>query len=121
RFVTALADYRKYVMPARPFTIAARVLHVGRYGRNAEDNRMYPLFIGYSSLVRGYDIGSFSAAECGSGNGTTCPVFDQLIGSKILVGNIELRFPPFGLLHVGAATTAPSQLRRPSSMTPALR
>ena len=101
RFVTALADYRKYVMPARPFTIAARVLHVGRYGRNAEDNRMYPLFIGYSSLVRGYDIGSFSAAECGSGNGTTCPVFDQLIGSKILVGNIELRFPPFGLLHVG--------------------
>src|SRR5438477_983850 len=101
RFVTALADYRKYVMPARPFTIAARVLHVGRYGRNAEDNRMYPLFIGYSSLVRGYDIGSFSAAACGSGNGTTCPVFDQLIGSKILVGNIELRFPPFGLLHVG--------------------
>ena len=88
-------------MPARPFTIAARVLHVGRYGRDAEDNRMYPLFIGYSSLVRGYDIGSFNASECGNGNGTTCPVFDQLIGSKILVGNIELRFPPFGLLHVG--------------------
>ncbi|OLD84949.1 MAG: hypothetical protein AUG85_15055 [Gemmatimonadetes bacterium 13_1_20CM_4_66_11] len=101
RFVTALADYRKYVMPARPFTIAARVLHVGRYGRDAEDNRMYPLFIGYSSLVRGYDIGSFNASECGNGNGTTCPVFDQLIGSKILVGNIELRFPPFGLLGVG--------------------
>src|SRR3989454_10096799 len=56
---------------------------------------------GYSSLVRGYDIGSFSAGECGNGNGTTCPVFDQLIGSKILVGNIELRFPPFGLLGVG--------------------
>src|SRR3989449_5048031 len=101
QLVTALVDYRKYIMPARPFTIAARLLHVGRYGRDAEDARMYPLFIGYSSLVRGYDIGSFSAGECGNGNGTTCPVFDQLIGSKILVGNIELRFPPFGLLGVG--------------------
>src|SRR5436309_3827673 len=101
RLVTALVDYRKYIMPARPFTIAARVLHVGRYGRDAENARMYPLFIGYSSLVRGYDIGSFNVNECGNTGGSTCPVFDQLVGSKMLVGNIELRFPPFGLLHVG--------------------
>ena len=101
QLVTALVDYRKYIMPARPFTIAARVLHVGRYGRDAENARMYPLFIGYSSLVRGYDIGSFNVNECGNTGGSTCPVFDQLVGSKMLVGNIELRFPPFGLLHVG--------------------
>ncbi len=100
QFFTALADYRKYVMPVRPFTFAARVLHVGRYGRDAEDNRMYPLFIGYSSLVRGYDINSFQASECGNST-TSCPVFDQLIGSKMLIGNVELRFPPFGLLGAG--------------------
>ena len=101
RFFTLLGDYRKYVMPFRPFTLAGRVLHVGRYGRDAEDNRMYPLFIGYPSLVRGYDYGSFNASECGNGSATTCPVFDQLVGSKILVGSIELRFPPFGLLGAG--------------------
>src|SRR6266498_636822 len=100
QFFTALADYRKYVMPVRPFTFTARVLHVGRYGRDAEDNRMYPLFIGYSSLVRGYDINSFQASECGNST-TSCPVFDQLIGSKMLIGNVELRFPPFGLLGAG--------------------
>jgi Tol biopolymer transport system component len=100
QFVTALADYRKYIMPARPFTLAGRILHVGRYGRNSEDSRMYPLFIGYPSLVRGYDIGSFNASECGN-NANACPVFDQLIGSRLLVANAELRFPPFGLLGLG--------------------
>jgi len=100
QFFQTLADYRRYIMPARPFTIAARVLHVGRYGRDAEDNRLFPLFIGYSSLIRGYDLNSFSASECGNST-TSCPVFDQLVGSKILIGNLELRFPPFGLLGVG--------------------
>ena len=100
RFLTALADYRRYVMPMRPFTIAGRVLHIGRYGRDADDGLMYPLFIGYSSLVRGYDVGSFDASECGNST-TTCPVFDQLLGSRMLVGNVELRFPPFGLLGLG--------------------
>ena len=63
---------------------------------------MFPLFIGYPSLVRGYDIGSFDVNECGGSAATTCPVFDQLIGSKILVGNAEMRFPPFGLLGLGS-------------------
>ncbi len=101
QFITGLADYRRYVMPFRPFTLAGRLLHVGRYGRNADDGRMFPLFIGYPSLVRGYDIGSFDVSECGGSAATTCPVFDQLIGSKIVVGNAEMRFPPFGLLGLG--------------------
>ncbi|HLQ58327.1 MAG TPA: BamA/TamA family outer membrane protein [Gemmatimonadales bacterium] len=97
KFVTALADYRRYVMPFRPFTLAGRIVHIGRYGKDGE--RLYPLFIGYPSLVRGYDIGSIAANECNSGS--TCPIFDQLLGSKILVANAELRFPPFGLLGAG--------------------
>jgi hypothetical protein len=99
-FFTGIADYRRYIMPFRPFTLAGRLLHIGRYGRDADDNRMYPLFIGYPSLVRGYDIGSFDASECGNST-NTCPVFDQLVGSRILVSNVELRFPPFGLLGTG--------------------
>lgn len=101
QFVTGLADYRRYIMPLRPFTLAGRMLHLGRYGRDADDVRMYPLFIGYPSLVRGYDIGSFDASECGSASGGACPVFDRLLGSRMLVGNAELRFPPFGLLGLG--------------------
>lgn len=102
QFFTGLADYRRYIMPVRPFTIAVRALHVGRYGKNSEDSRLYPLFLGYPSLVRGYDYNSFQASECGNTSGTSCPVFDQLWGSKMAVANAELRFPPFGLLGLGS-------------------
>ena len=73
-------------MPIRPVTIAARVLHYGRYGSGAEDQRLYPLFVGYPDLVRGYDTGSFSASECGTQANGSCPVFDSLVGSRMLVG-----------------------------------
>jgi Tol biopolymer transport system component len=98
-FTQALVDYRRYIMPLRPFTLAGRVLHVGRYGGGADDQRIFPLFLGYPSLVRGYDQNSFETSECGTGAG--CPVFDQLLGSRIIVANAELRFPPFGLLRLG--------------------
>jgi outer membrane protein assembly factor BamA len=84
-------------MPVRPVTIAARLLHYGRYGSGGEDQRLYPLFIGYPDLVRGYDTGSFSASECGVQTNGSCPVFDSLIGSRMLVGNLEVRAPLLGL------------------------
>ena len=108
QLITATADFRKYIMPMRPFTLAGRIMHVGRYGRDADNDItrpngvLYPLFLGYPSFVRGYDLGSFDASECN--NSTTlssCPVFRQLLGSRMLIGNVELRFPPFGLLGVG--------------------
>jgi len=93
QYYSVLADYRRYFVPARPFTIALRVLHYGRYGKGAEDERLWYLYLGYESLVRGYDYYSFNSNED----------FDQtrLYGSKILVGNVELRFPLFGLLGIG--------------------
>jgi hypothetical protein len=94
-YTGVLADVRQYVMPVRPYTLAARVLHYGRYGRGSEDQRFYPLFLGYPQLIRGYDFNSFSADECGPDPGQ-CPVFSQLIGSRLLLANLELRFPPFG-------------------------
>lgn len=98
-YLTLLADYRRYVMPVRPFTLAFRILHYGRYGSGAEDPRLYPVFLGYESLVRGYNTGSFSSAESDSeGN---YPSYDRLFGSKLVVANIELRFPLFQVLGIG--------------------
>jgi Tol biopolymer transport system component len=92
-----LADYRRYFMPARPFTFALRGLHYGRYGGDSEDQRLPPLFIGYQGLVRGYDIGSFDANECNSIDLQTCETFDQLNGSRVAIASAELRFPLLGL------------------------
>lgn len=93
----ASLDFRHYVMPVRPLTLAVRGLHLGRYGSGGEDSRLYPLFLGYPSLVRGYDAGSFSASECTITADGSCPEFDRLIGSRLLVFNGEARVPLFGL------------------------
>ncbi|MCA1584802.1 MAG: BamA/TamA family outer membrane protein, partial [Acidobacteria bacterium] len=92
------ADFRQYFMPVRPFTVALRALHFGRYGQDAEDVRLRSSYLGYPELVRGYEVGSFSVNECQPGPAGACQVFDQLIGSRLLVGNLELRFPPWGAL-----------------------
>jgi Tol biopolymer transport system component len=98
-FTSALADYRRYFMPARFYTFAVRTLHYGRYGTDSESTALYPLFLGYPELVRGYGLGSFRTDECQSGAAGSCEAFDRLLGSRTLVGNVELRFPllrPFG-------------------------
>lgn len=102
-FVTALADFRRYFLVARPFTFAARLLHYGRYGADAEDPRIQPLFLGDPGLVRGYSWGSFDGFECNppADNPNACPVFDQLLGSRLAVASAELRFPLLGVLGVG--------------------
>src|SRR5262249_6238745 len=74
------------------------LLHFGRYGSGGEDPRMTPLYIGYPTLVRGYDVNSFSASECGN-DPLVCPVFDQLVGSRVAVANLELRLPVLGLFN----------------------
>ncbi|MBI2535942.1 MAG: PD40 domain-containing protein [Gemmatimonadetes bacterium] len=102
-YASLLADYRRYLMPAKPFTLAGRLMHYGRYGpeSSAEDNRLAPLFLGYTGIVRGYDINSFAFGECQPTAASSCPSFDRLPGSKLLVGNLEVRFPPLGLLGLG--------------------
>jgi hypothetical protein len=99
RFTSLLGDYRKYVMPVPFYTIAARILHYGRYGSGSEDSRLVPLYLGYPTLVRGYDVGTIDPRECVATAASACPVFDRLLGSRMLLGNLELRFPllrPFG-------------------------
>jgi Tol biopolymer transport system component len=99
KFETALADWRKYVF-LNPITFAVRGIHYGRYGSDAEDPRISQLYVGQSSLIRGYEIDSISASECGS-TPNRCPVFERLVGSKIAVANAEVRLPLFGTKEFG--------------------
>jgi len=97
-----LADFRKYVMPFEPVTLAGRVLHFGRYGSDAEDVRLNELYLGFGSLIRGYNDGSFSFEECGDAFDETgdCPVFDQLFGSRLALANLEMRVPLLGYFGI---------------------
>jgi hypothetical protein len=107
RYTGVLLDYRRYFMPARFYTIATRLMHYGRYGAGGEDARLTPLYLGYPSLVRGYDVGSFNEADCPPTIDGSCPAADRLTGSRMAVANLELRFPllrPFG---VGAGMYGP--------------
>jgi hypothetical protein len=61
---------------------------MGRYGQDAENGILPPLYIGYPSLVRGY--GALDYADGASGFPLT---INDLIGSKMYVGNAELRLP----------------------------
>jgi Tol biopolymer transport system component len=92
QFTAALVDYRRYIF-VRPFTLAFRGLMFGRFGRDAD---RFPIFLGSTDLIRGYTAGSLRGNECLADPGTQvggCPELDQLIGSKIAVANVELRFP----------------------------
>src|SRR2546426_1730976 len=92
-FTAGLSDYRRYIF-ARPFTLAVRGLFFGRFGRDAD---LFPIFLGSTELIRGYTAGSFRTNECVAPvtvtSRTGCAELDQLIGSRIAVGNVELRFP----------------------------
>jgi Tol biopolymer transport system component len=91
-FTTLSVDLRKYVIPVKPFTLAFRALHLGRYGKDSEDPRFYPLYIAWWDLVRGYDVYS--------GSNSTVD-YRRLFGSKMIVANVELRFPILRLLGLG--------------------
>jgi len=109
QFTYGMIDLRRY-LSVRPFTLAIRTATFGRFGPDAGE---FPIFLGNTELMRGYTAGSFLVHEClsqtsqypligvlGTGN-TGCGVLDQLIGSRVAVGNIELRFPLTPALTLG--------------------
>jgi hypothetical protein len=98
RYQTILLDYRRYMF-SNPVTFAFRALHLGRYGADAESGRLASLFLGYPTLVRGYDINSINVGECGDGE--DCPVFDRLLGSRLGVTRLELRLQLLGTQELG--------------------
>jgi outer membrane protein assembly factor BamA len=87
---------RPSVLPRRvPVTLAARVLHYGRYGPDSENGRLYPLYLGYGSLVRGYSFNSF-ANEAAYG-----AINDRLFGSRMALASAEIRLPLLGVPSFG--------------------
>ena len=99
-FQTALADYRKYFF-AQPVSFAFRAMHYGRYGKDADTDRLTPLFIGYETFVRGYAYESFDPNECTVTDANSCAELDRLIGSRLAVANFEIRVPLFGVPGFG--------------------
>jgi hypothetical protein len=100
-FQTALADYRRYFLH-RPVTLAVRGIHYGRYGDDAETDRISPLYVGTETWVRGYAVGDFDLDECTPvADSTACPEFDRLVGSRVGLVNVELRVPLFGIEGYG--------------------
>jgi len=97
QFLTINVDYRRYDHLAGPFTIATRLQYYGQHGR---DEQQFRLFGGYPDYIRGYTSGSFGRHECSVDNGevsniTGCPALDQLVGTRLAMGSLELRWPFF--------------------------
>ncbi len=105
-YTTVIGDYRRYFLPVMPFTLAGRFLHVGRYGGGADDRRLSEYFLGFPSLVRGYDFGFGDFADCDLVAGT-CPGFERLQGSRLGVFNAEARLPLLGGVGILPADDVP--------------
>ena len=108
-FQNYLADFREYLW-MRPFTLAFRGIHIGRYGRDAESDRIGSIFVGDPSLIRGYGFDTFVPQECtpttgGSLGNSSCAQFDRLLGSRVAVANLEFRIPLFGARGLGLINT----------------
>jgi Tol biopolymer transport system component len=91
-YTTVLADFRKYVMPVRPYSIALRVLHSARYGADGADPRLLSSFLGSSYFVRGHGR---DLQYCRPDATRICG--DDLVGSRLLVANLEVRVPLWGI------------------------
>ncbi len=97
RFVNYAADYRRYdPIVFNALTFATRLFYTGSYGRDAN---LLPIYVGSPQFVRGYDQSSFYGGySCQTylgtsnayANGCSAP---QLIGTRAIVFNEELRFP----------------------------
>ncbi len=92
RWVEYLADYRRYdPIIFNTITIATRFLGSASVGRNED---AFPKYIGRPEYVRGYDKANFYGYECTGyiGGGASCAT-EQLVGSRVAVANLEVRFP----------------------------
>ena len=97
RFTTLNFDYRRYDRFLGPFTLATRFQYYGQHGR---DEERFRFFAGSPDLLRGYTVGSFAKHECltaaDSASTTGCLALDQLVGTRLGIATIELRFPLLG-------------------------
>lgn len=87
KFFAPTIDLRKYVR-TKPVTFAGRIYGYGRFGNSSQ--ALFPLFIGYPYLIRGYEANSFYKNNSRNNGNFT---IDQLQGSRTAVVNFEVRLP----------------------------
>lgn len=107
-FRTLTLDYRRYFNGGGLVTLAARGLHLGRYGDlGAEvEDRIYPFYLGWETFIRGYSSQSIDLRrECAGTERTLditgCFLTDRLVGHRVGVLNLELRLPLTGIEEFG--------------------
>ncbi len=86
---TTIADVRRFIYK-RPFSFGVRLLNYARYGKDAETNRLYPLYLGSHYFVRGYSGGSFAADYDPLSSALN---YNTLVGTKMLMFNTEVKVP----------------------------
>jgi WD40 repeat protein len=92
RWTEFSADYRRYVPLLFNFlTLAWRTQANIKMG---PDELVFPTYLGRADYVRGYDREQYTAQFCGGlfTDQSACNV-TELLGSRTLLGNVELRFP----------------------------
>jgi hypothetical protein len=99
-FTNITLDYRRYLR-LRPFTLAVRAMHDGRYGG---DSQFFPLFVISPWYIRGYSdfLGATNTQEII--NRYQLDVEDYR-ASKVMVGNFEVRLPFTGPKRVALIPT----------------
>jgi len=105
QFFQGTFDSRRYDKLAGPVALATRLYYFGRRGRDAE---RFVFYGGSTELVRGHTYGSYTRNECltGSDDPLSACAVNNLIGSQVAVGNVELRIP----LLLGALSSLPIPL-----------
>jgi Tol biopolymer transport system component len=93
---SGIADYRRYFF-RHPFSVAFRASHFGRYGKDAENDLFYPLYLGYPTYMRGFDYNSLAQISDRIPGVESQEDFsrflDNLIGTRMLLGGLELKVP----------------------------
>jgi hypothetical protein len=100
-WIQTLVDYRRYDPIVFSYlTVASRL-----YGdiSMGPDENVFPKYIARPDFVRGYDRNSsFNPCTTVGANPTTCNAV-ELLGSRVAVGNVELRFPLLRRIELGVA------------------
>ncbi len=99
-WVEYLADYRRYdPIIFNYLTVATRLYANIAVGR---DETAFPKYIARSDFVRGYDRNNQFYASCPvvGANPSNCSAL-QLLGSRVMVANAELRFPLIRKIDLG--------------------
>ena len=89
-----LFDYRKYIF-FKPVSFAFKIQHLNRFGPDAEKTYeeggvLPPLYLGYDFFLRGY---TFDALYDSYLRDPSSPWYNDLMGSKMLLTNFEIRLP----------------------------